>query len=381
MYGQVIFLKLTIISLVFIFALVFNAAGFDGNISAASAVVMEQSTGKVIYSKNQNSKMKPASTTKILTAITALENCNTDELVKVSENAALTEGSSMYIEKDEILTMENLLYGLMLNSGNDAAVAIAEHISKTTEKFSALMNETAKKAGAKHSNFVNPNGLDDDNHYTTAHDLAVITAYALNNPLFKNIVKTKTKIVETKDGVKKYLTNHNKLLNMYKDCDGVKTGFTKASGRTLVSTAERDGMRLITVTLNAPNDWNDHVKLFNYGFELYTVITPVTEGEVVYKGYVKDGVKTYVEMYAEKTAKYTVKKNDADKYVVNYINNEIHAPVKKGDVVGEAIILFDGEIIEKIHLLSNENIEKLIIPKTFKEIFREFFAVFLHQKY
>ncbi len=366
-----------ILIILILFSLNFNCMAFSGDISAKSAVLIEQSTGKVLFSKNQFDKMKPASTTKILTALVAIENCTEDEIVKVSQNAADTEGSSMYIEAGEKIKMENLLYGLMMNSGNDAAVAIAEHISGNTESFAKLMNSTAKKLGAEHSNFVTPNGLDDDNHYTTAHDLAIITAKAMESEDFRNLVKSKTKIVETVDGVKKYLTNHNKLLTMYEDCEGVKTGFTKASGRTLVSAAKRDDMRLIAVTLNAPDDWNDHIRMLNYGFENYELMTFFKKDLVCCKCFVNQGVKSYVSVIPEKTVTEIVRKNEADLYRVEYNLYDVNAPLKKGDIVGTASIIKEDKEICEINLVSAENTQKILIHKTYSEIIKMFFENFL----
>ncbi len=366
-----------IFALILLFSLPFKSLAFSGDISAKSAVLIEQSTGKVLFAKNQFDKMKPASTTKILTALVAIENSKGNEIVSVSANAANTEGSSMYIEAGEKIKMENLLYGLMMNSGNDAAVAIAEHISGNTENFAKLMNDTARRAGAEHSNFVTPNGLDDDDHYTTAHDLAIITAKAMESEDFRNLVKSKTKIVETVDGVKKYLTNHNKLLNMYEGCEGVKTGFTKASGRTLVSAASRDDIRLIAVTLNAPDDWNDHIRMLNYGFENFELMTFLNKEFVCSKCFVNQGVKSYVSVIPEKTVTQVVKKSEADMYRVEYNLSDVTAPVSKGDIVGTASVLKEDKEIYKINLVSAEDAQKIIIHKTYPKIIKMFFLKFL----
>jgi len=369
-------IKKFILLVLILFTYVCNAGAV--NVSATSAILMEQNTRKPLCFKNQYQQMKPASTTKILTAITALENSSPDEIVTVSQNAANAEGSSMYIEADEKLKMRDLLFGLMMNSGNDAAVAIAEHISGSEEEFAKLMNKTAKKCGAKHSNFVNANGLDDDKHYTTAYDLALIAAYAMENPQFRELVKTKTKVVETTEGTKKYLKNHNRLLSEYEGCDGVKTGFTKASGRTLVSSASKDGMRLIGVTLNAPNDWNDHKNMFNYGFSTFDLITLLNKDNDCCTTYVSNGVKSYVSLFPERTVTYAVKKEEADLYTVEFELNKINAPVSQGDILGNAVIKYNGKEKERINLLSDEMVEKIVIRKTYPQLMNVFFKLFLN---
>lgn len=370
-------IKKFVIPVAFIIFFLFEASAFDGNISAESAILIEQSTGNVLYGKNHTKQMKPASTTKILTALIALEKCDMKEIVTVSLNAANKEGSSMYIEEGEKLTVEGLLYGLMMNSGNDAATAIAEHISGNEEEFSKLMNQTAKRIGALNSNFVTPSGLDDENHYTTAYDLALITSYALENDSFKTMASTKTKVVTTEDGVKKYLSNHNKLLSLYEGCNGVKTGFTKASGRTLVSSAIRNDMQLVAVTFNAPDDWNDHMNMMNYGFSEFETVTPLKEDVVIAKASVSDGVESYLPLVPEKTVSYTAKKDDFFEYNVETDVDDIIAPVHKGQILGEAVITLKGREIERVKLKADKSIEKVLVKKSFFQIFKLFLKIFL----
>ena len=241
-----------------------NKNVFALELSARSAVLYEPLTDRIIYSYNENQRLPMASTTKIATAITVLENSNLDDIVTVSKKAAEVEGSSIWLEEGEHMTVNDLLYGLMLASGNDAAVALSEHLSKNNDDFIIKMNELAKKSGCLNTNFENPNGLDHENHYTTAIDLAKITAYSLKNDKFKEIVSTKKKSISWENHeYKRVIQNHNKLLTRYDGCIGVKTGFTKKDGRCLVSAAERDGIMLIAVTLNAPDDWNDHIKMLD----------------------------------------------------------------------------------------------------------------------
>ncbi len=334
-----------------------NVYAFDG-ISAKAYILMEQSTGTVIFEKNSNVKMKPASTTKILTAICAIENSRLTDIVTVSKKAAYQEGSSVYLKQGDKISMEDLVYGLMLNSGNDAAVAIAEHISDDTEKFSFVMNNKAKDIGALNSNFKNPNGLDDDNHYVTAYDLALITSYALNNDKFKKIVSSKSKIISDKNGVKKYLSNHNKMLHLYDGCIGVKTGFTKKSGRTLVTAAQRDGVNLVAVTLNAPDDWDDHKKLLDEGFLRVKKEIIIDKNKIVDNVEVKKGAADFLPVKC-KEEYYGVKISDeASDYDVIYKYRKLKAPVKKGDEAGEAVVLKNGKEVFKTKLITLDGTER-----------------------
>lgn len=247
-----------------------------GTISAHSAILMDAATGQVLYEKNSHEKSLIASTTKIMTGLLAAESGRLSETVIIPPEAVGIEGSSLYLKAGERLTVEQLLYGLMLHSGNDAAVALALHLSGNVEDFVDRMNEKAAELGLTETHFANPNGLDDEGNYGTAHDLAVLAAAALENEVFRQVVSTKTYTVGQRQ-----LTNHNKLLWRYEGAMGVKTGFTKAAGRLLVSVAERQGRRLIAVTINAPDDWNDHSKLLDDGFSRLTAHTALTDGTLL----------------------------------------------------------------------------------------------------
>ena len=237
------------------------------SVSAHSAALYQPETNTFLYSKNADLRMPMASTTKIMTALVALEESSLDEIIIIDDRAVGIEGSSAYLKSGEAFTMEELLYALLLQSANDAAVAIANHIGGSSEGFAGLMNEKACSLGLEDTHFTNPHGLNDEAHYTTAYDLAKIAAQALKNEKFKEIVSTYKKTFLNDERSRTYV-NHNKLLNLYEGCIGVKTGFTRQSGRCLVGAAERDGALLISVTLSAPNDWNDHKTLWNYGFSL-----------------------------------------------------------------------------------------------------------------
>lgn len=252
--------------------------------SAASSILMDVDSGRVLYEHNADKKMLIASTTKILTALVAIREGDLDDVVKVSREAAMTEGSSMYLKEGEELTLETLLYGLLLCSGNDAAVAIADHVGGSQEGFVRMMNETAQELGMENSSFANPNGLDHEDHYSTARDMARLACAAVNNETLVRIASTKTVTIGGRT-----MTNHNKLLSMKDGCIGLKTGYTRAAGRTLVSCAQRNGQRLVAVTLQDGNDWADHQSLYDYGFSAYPASRAAVLGETVERAAVTGG--------------------------------------------------------------------------------------------
>jgi|GEM_PF-736703 len=229
-------------------------------------VLIEATTKRVLFGENEDVKLYPASTTKVLTALCVLNNLPLDRVIEVPKIAEGVEGSSIYLKAGQRITVEDLLFGLMLRSGNDAAVTLAVETSGSIEDFAVLMNETAKKCGAKNSNFVNPHGLQDENHYTTAYDLALITAKAYENEDFVRIVSSKLKKIKIDDS-EVVIANKNKMLKTYDGSNGVKTGFTKSSGRCLISGAKRDGMQLVSVVLNCSDMWNESVRMLDFGFD------------------------------------------------------------------------------------------------------------------
>ncbi len=253
---------------------VYSAHRSEMKTSARAAALLDADTGSFLYAKNENERLSMASTTKIMTAIVAIENAELDRIVKVDDRAIGIEGSSIYLKKGEEMSIKSLLYALMLRSANDAAAALAYEISGSIDNFSLLMNGKAGELGLSDTNFENPHGLDSKNHYTTAHDLAIISAYALRNPAFKEISSTRKIEIDSSEQTR-LLVNHNKLLSRYDGCIGVKTGYTKKSGRSLVSAAQRGDKTLVCVTINAPDDWNDHKKLLDYGFSHSGAAIPV----------------------------------------------------------------------------------------------------------
>jgi D-alanyl-D-alanine carboxypeptidase len=252
---------------------------------AKAAALADVASGRILFSQRGDEPMKIASLTKIMTAIVAIEHGNLDSTIKVSARAAGKEGSSLYLQAGEKITLRNALYGLMLRSGNDAAVAIAEHVGGSTEGFAFLMNRKAEEIGLTHSHFMNPHGLDEPGHYSSANDLAKLAVYALQQPDFKEIVSTKVKSAPNPNEEWDYKwVNKNKMLTMYDGADGVKTGYTKQALRTLVSSATRSGQQLVAVTLNDRNDWVDHARLLDYGFANFPLAQVVKAGDPI-KGY------------------------------------------------------------------------------------------------
>ena len=251
------------------------------NLTARSAVVIDAASGQVIYERNKDERRFPASTTKIMTLILALEHSNMDDMVTVSSNAAGTEGSTLWLEAGEKIRMGDLLYGMMMHSGNDATVAVAEHIAGSVDKFAAMMTAKAHEIGAVNTNFANANGLPRDDHYTTAYDLAKITAYGYRVPGFEQIVSTKEIDFDWVKDPSHHLRNENQMLWLYRGANGVKTGYTDAAGRCLVSGAKKDGLQLVAVVLDSVYMWNDSIKLLDYGFAHVEPDTIVKEGDTV----------------------------------------------------------------------------------------------------
>lgn len=327
-------------------------------LSAASAIVIDADSGRVIFEHNAHEKCGMASTTKIMTAVVVLENCKLDETVTVSYNAAITEGSSMYLKPNEKLKVEDLLYGLMLNSGNDAATALAEHTSGSIEEFANLMNKKAQQIGMKNSSFANPHGLDNENHYSTAYDMALLTKYAMENETFKTVVGTQKKIVET-DGEQKYkyLTNHNKLLSMYEWCKGVKTGFTKKCGRCLVSYSEKDNVKLITITLNAPDDWNDHIGLYEQYFNIYKRYNLVNTNDYIGSINVENSDESNLKLYNCKAINLTLTNNEYKNIQLEYdYPDTIKAPIYIGQTIGKINVKLNNETIASSPIIAKYGI-------------------------
>lgn len=261
------FIILLLLALTFSVFTVFIYSGNVPTVSAKSAALYEPSTKSFLYTKNENQRLPMASTTKIMTALLAIENLDPDEIIEIDERAVGVEGSSVYLKSGEAMQAIDLVYSLLLQSANDAAAALAIRISGSIEDFAILMNEKAESLGLSDTSFKNPHGLDEDGHYTTAHDLAILTAAALENETFRTITSTYKKTLISSD-MQRLVVNHNKLLKTYEGCIGVKTGYTKKSGRCLSSAAERGGKLLVAITINAPDDWRDHKAMLDYGWSV-----------------------------------------------------------------------------------------------------------------
>ena len=326
-------------------------------LSAQKAILQDGQTGRVIYEKNADERSLIASTTKIMTALLVCEQCNVLDRMRIPKEAVGIEGSSMYLQEGEILTIQELLYGLMLQSGNDAAVALAIYCGGTVEGFAELMNDKAHRLGMVNTHFVNPNGLDSPGHYSTARDMAILASYAMNNPAFAQTVSTKTVTIGSR-----VLRNHNKLLWQLDGADGVKTGFTKAAGRILVSSAVRKGRRLIAVTINAPSDWQDHKMLMESGFRDYSVQQIITKGDILDEVEIAGGLSGNVELIADADFSYALMQEEQPEVVIQG-PGFVYAPVVQGQFAGMAYICIEDKTIGMVPVVFGQTVEQKKIPK------------------
>ena len=326
-------------------------------VSAQKAILMDAQTGRVLYEKNADSQSLIASTTKIMTALVVCEHCNVLDRMKIPKEAVGIEGSSMYLKEGEVLSIQELLYGMMLRSGNDAAVALAIYCGGTVEGFAAMMNDKARTLGLTQTHFENPHGLDSTHHYSTARDLAVLTAYAMKNPVFYQTVSTKTVTVGNRA-----MQNHNKLLWRVEGADGVKTGYTKAAGRILVSSATRDGRRLICVTINDGNDWADHSTLLEKGFSEYAVKQLIRSGECLGYATVFSGEEAQVPLLAAEDFSFPVTQSERPQIILP-APGFVYAPAVKGKSAGYAYVCIGDEPVGKVKLVYGETVERTIQTK------------------
>ncbi|HIQ77596.1 MAG TPA: D-alanyl-D-alanine carboxypeptidase [Candidatus Faecousia excrementipullorum] len=323
-----------------------------GAISAECAILIDAQTGRVLYEKQAEEKSLIASTTKIMTALVICEQTNVLDRVKIPKEAVGIEGSSMYLKEGEVLTVQELLYGLMLQSGNDAAVALAIYCGGTVEGFTELMNDKAHRLGMTQSHFANPNGLDSPGNYSTARDMAILTAYAMQNPIFAQTVSTKTITIG-----ERCLRNHNKLLWQLEGANGVKTGYTKAAGRILISSVTRMGRQLIAVTFNAPDDWQDHKTLIEDGFSRFTVQQLVRQGQTLGQLELAGGQETSVDLIAAEDFSYSLAQGERVTISLPEAGFA-YAPVAEGQEAGFAHILVDGTAVAKVPLVYGATIER-----------------------
>ena len=327
----------------------------DVALSASSAVLLNAQTGEIVYEKNCHEKRGIASTTKIMTSVLLLENLDLSDEIKVKGEDVKIEGTSIGLKADDVVTGEVLLKGMLLESGNDAANVTATAVSGTIDAFSVLMNEKAKSIGMKNTSFKNPSGLTEEGHFSTAYDMALLARYALSNPEFKIICSlNQARVSYGNPPYERTFTNHNKLLDSCEGVFGVKTGFTKASGRCLVSACERNGLTLIAVTLKAPDDWNDHKKLYDYGFKK-SVKRNVQFDDSNIKVNVVGSNKQHVKVELLSELSFFSVKEIETKTIV-YCEQFLYADIKSGDVVGKVEVRdsFNNLICES-YLVSKEN--------------------------
>ena len=321
-----------------------------------------------------------ASTTKIMTALVAIESMDPKTPVEITSDAVGVEGSSVYLTEGEVLTLEELLYCLMLSSANDAAVAIAVAVSGSVGAFSERMNQKAGELGLTNTHFTNPHGLDDPEHYTTAYELAVITREAMKHDLLRIIMSTQKKTVpHMGEGGVRLLINHNKLLRSYEGAIGVKTGFTKKSGRCLVSAAERDGVTLIAVTINDGDDWRDHAAMLDYGFSHYETVNFFPAGAFEAPLWVIGGQQEYVMVKNTNPASLTLPKDRGSIRCAVELPRFIYTPVRQGQTVGRLAfyeIKPDGShvLIHSIPLCAQHDVEAVPYPKSLLEKISELFG-------
>ncbi len=342
---------------------------------AKGMVVLEGNTNKVLYSFNKDVKLPMASTTKIVTAIVAIENYkDLEKVIKVSDKSVGIEGTSIYLKNNEEIKFKDLLYGLMLASGNDCAVAIAEEVCGV-ENFIKLMNDFAKNIGANNTHFVNPHGLDENEHYTTAYDLALITSYALKNDVFKEIASTKFyTIPETNVYQARYLKHKNKLLFSDDNCIGVKTGFTDNAGRCLVSASEKNGMRVISVVLNCQPMFEECNRLTKLAFDTYMLKDFILPYNFVSTLPIENGNKNEIGVCTLKGFSLPILQGEENCYEVVYDLPEIiEAPLTKNSVVGKVKVSYRGNVIYEDNLYAIDDVENIDISFLLDNIISNWF--------
>jgi D-alanyl-D-alanine carboxypeptidase (penicillin-binding protein 5/6) len=348
-----------------------NAVTEPPRVTARSAVLLDQATGRILFSKNAHEVLPMASTTKIMTAILALESGRLEDVVTVSEYASLVEGSGVDLEAGEEKTLEELVFGLILRSGNDAATAIAEHLGGSVEKFAVMMTRRAKELGAAQTKFMNPHGLHHEEHYTTAYDLALIAAHAMSIPKFQEVSATREiKISWTGKPYDRLLRNQNKLLTLYDGADGIKTGWTTPAGRCFVGSAARDDWRLISVVLNAPEMWEDAIRLMDFGYSFYMWENVVDKNQPLKTAAVKKGMSDKVTLVAGSGVVVPLKENEAELLRYHFeVREPLAAPIRAGQEVGALHIYFGMQRVADVPLLAAEEVEKRGLGRILRRFF------------
>lgn len=346
-------------------------------LSASAAVVMKSDTNKVLFEKNANEKLSMASTTKIMTALLAVESGRMNQQVTVTKKMITVEGTSMGLREGDVLTLENIVKGMMLLSGNDAANAVAYFLSGSIENFAKAMNEKARLIGMKNTSFVTPSGLDDDEHYTTAYDMALLGSYAIKNPEFRQLVSSDYGKVSYITPDREYTyRNHNRFLTMYDGACGIKTGFTKKSGRCLVTAVEKDGVYIVAVTLKAPDDWNDHIYLYDECLPKLEKVEATESISCVVR--VVGATKAGVLAKTLSVPKITAEKSERFSYKI-LTDKFIYSPVRTGDKVGEARFYLDGICVASRELVAVEDADRVTVDKL--SLKDKIFKIFRRQKW
>lgn len=345
------------------------------NVTARSAIVMEADTGRIIYARDMKARRFPASTTKTMTLIVALEKGNLRDIVTVGKNAEGTEGSTLWLEEGDRIPLEDLLYGIMMMSGNDATIAIAEHIAGNVETFTEMMTAKAMEIGAEDTSFVNPHGLPDERHYSTAYDLALIAAYGYQNPKFVDIVSTREKTLPWIKDPAHFWRSENQMLWLYDGANGVKTGYTDAAGRCLVAGAKRNGIQLVSVVLDSLYMWSDSIALLDYGFQHVKPMKIVSGMETVTNLPVLSGRKKQTSIQTGSDIFLPVGDEGAAEFEKVYdLPDRLHAPVKAGDVVGKLRIMYGGKEVASTDLIAAESVEMKSFFVTLYRMVRACFA-------
>ncbi|MEG0614505.1 MAG: D-alanyl-D-alanine carboxypeptidase family protein [Oscillospiraceae bacterium] len=334
------------------------------DVSAQSAVLIEAQTGKILFAKNENEKRPMASTTKIMTTLLTIESGNLDEPFVVDATAIKVEGSSMGLKEGDVVTKRALCIGMLLPSGNDAANAAAIKLSGSYEAFAAKMNARAEKIGMLNTNFVTPSGLEGIGHLSTAYDMALLAREAMKNADFRAICSQKNaKLSFGNPPFDRWLKNSNKLLDMYSGCIGIKTGFTDEAGRCLVSAAERSGVTLICVTLKAPNDWNDHKTMLDYGFSQVSN-TPLQIPDSIKKIDVVGGISDTLPISIQEHPFAGLSNADIDKVSLKIILPRfIYAPIEKNEKIGELQYFFEEKLFLTVPIKADLSVDMLVLEQ------------------
>lgn len=369
--------KLTVFFISFLLIFNINIFAKEPSPEAKGAILIDAKTGRILWGKNENEPLAMASTTKIMTAILAIELGNLNDIVTVSKNATKAPPVKMFLKEGEKITLKQLLYALMMQSSNDAAIAIAEHISGNVENFCKEMTEKAKIIGAKDTVFKTPNGLDLENHHSTAYDMALISKYAMENKDFVKIINEKQVSFNTNKSSYNII-NKNRLLNEFNGANGVKTGYTGKAGHCFVGSAKRDDLNLISVVLGSgwgnkgkEQKWKDTKELLNYGFENFNYEKVLEKKDLKNTLKINKGYKNEITLYYENDAVIPLKKNEINNIkIVNVLPDILEAPIYKDEKIGECKIMLANETLAKVNILAKEETQRKTFASNFKKILK-----------